>query len=130
LLPEVVCRHAETKNDDADTHKCAIRPTHRTSSNVTTNERPGCHDQAILPIHLPFDKEHCHGYCSEGARQGVLQRYDGVDVRQPNQAKCANYQDTNTGAKITAINCHQKQEHARGNLEREGRRRRFMNGRV
>src|SRR5439155_18564726 len=123
--PEVVCRHAETKNDDADAHRRAIRPTHRTSADVTAKERPGRHNQAVFPIHLPFDKEHRHGHRSEAARQGVLQRYDGVDVRQPNQAECANYQNANPSAKITAINCHQKQEHARGNMEREGRRRRF-----
>ena len=129
-FPEVVCRHGETKKDDIDPHYRAIRQMHHTSTKVTTEKRSGCHAQAILPIHLPFDDEYRHGHRSEAARQGVLERYDRMDIGQSNQAKCANHQDSDAGAKISAIDCYEKQEQPRGNLEGNGpRRRRFMNSR-
>jgi len=45
--------------------------------------------------------------------RGTIER-----IGQPNQAKCANHQDTDTGAKISAIDCYEKQEHTGRDLER------------
>src|SRR5437867_7862805 len=119
-FPEVVCCHGKTKSNDAYAHQRRIHPAHHTSAQVTAKQRASCHHQAVLPIHLSFDKEHYHCNGPEAATQGVLQRKAGVDVSQANQVEGGNYKDANAGPKISARDCDATKQDARTHLRRNG----------
>jgi hypothetical protein len=63
--PKGVGRYGNTKSDNAQAHDCPINKAHHTTAQVAAQQCAGCHNSAILPIHLTFEKKDCYSNGSE-----------------------------------------------------------------